>query len=971
MSPPGQFRSLITGLLSLAVLAAITIGLPLALYRFGGSPLPHHLPGWQHLIKALRSRDDGALALAAVRDISWIAWLLFTASVLGEAQAAVRGRPSPRLRLGGLQGAAAHLVALAAVTFAAPAAVALTAPATAMAAAGHAMPGSDGQRSPAGRPVVTVRAGDCLWAIAQHYLGAGDRYGEIVSLNYGRDMGNGQVFTNPALIEPGWHLQLPATAATALMPAAGMLHHLGHATSDAHFRRRHAASAQRIAQDATGRERGSRSSQPSGSGTGPGPATGPSEVAAGQHADPVPASAAERSGGSQALVFAAGALAGSVLAGSVLVSLGKLRRRQRQYRRRGRRIPLPSDPDVLAVERRLRAVAPDHPPSTLRDALAWLQAGIVASEQPLPDIIGLHVTPAAVEVLLSAPAADSPPPPYKITPGRQGMCWQLDLPAESGAAAAPSACYLLPGLFTAGATADGYLLLDLEALQVTGCDGPPELVDQVITAAATELATGQWAGWYELILVGCAELQTLGRAEHCGTLDEALDLLETRALAARSRLTGQPWPDVRDLRLSAPHDEDWGLTVLVSRTQPESGQLTRLLELAEDGPGGIAALVAGDPETADGRMAPTVLQLAPAVPQGIVANVVPLQITVRPQVLSPSEYQAIATLFATAAQEADVSPEEEPYEMYAAPPWIPQSGAAPGTAPDCDPDNLDLTDGGPTDGGLTDGNLAEESPPDGLSLAEIPSLSDGGPRRRPLRVCILGPFLVDGALEQLQPKQAELVLALALAAPAALSNSALCSMLGADPDHPKPSDAIRQVITRTRRRLGRSADGREYVIHAGNGNYLLHEDVSLDWTQFRELVRSGQPADLRAALSLVRGQPFAGCFHWWIDIPLLETVRAEVVDAAETLAEFELSAGSARAAARAARAGLTADVSAEQLWRILMRAEHAAGNLAGVTEAWRRCLDAIEDIAPDGEPHPDTSSLYHQLTTPARPNMPV
>ena len=65
-----------------------------------------------------------------------------------------------------------------------------------------------------------------------------------------------------------------------------------------------------------------------------------------------------------------------------------------------------------------------------------------------------------------------------------------------------------------------------------------------------------------------------------------------------------------------------------------------------------------------------------------------------------------------------------------------------------------------------------------------------------------------------------------------------------------------------------------------------------------------------------------------------------------------------------------AEASAEQLWRAVMRAEHAAGNLAGVTEAWRRCLDAIEDIAPGGEPHPDTAALYRQLTMTARQHAP-
>jgi DNA-binding SARP family transcriptional activator len=194
----------------------------------------------------------------------------------------------------------------------------------------------------------------------------------------------------------------------------------------------------------------------------------------------------------------------------------------------------------------------------------------------------------------------------------------------------------------------------------------------------------------------------------------------------------------------------------------------------------------------------------------------------------------------------------------------------------------------------------------------------------------------------------------------------LCAMLGADPDHPKPNAAVRQIITRTRRRLGVASDGQEYIIHAGNGQYVMHPDASLDWSRFCDLVASGRADDLRAALSLIRGQPFTGSYFWWIDIPLIETVRAEIVDAAEMLSEFELTVGLPRAAAKAARAGLLAEPSAEQLWRAVMRAEHAAGNLAGVGEAWRRCLDAIEDIAPGGEPHPDTAMLYRQLTASAR-----
>jgi hypothetical protein len=44
-----------------------------------------------------------------------------------------------------------------------------------------------------------------------------------------------------------------------------------------------------------------------------------------------------------------------------------------------------------------------------------------------------------------------------------------------------------------------------------------------------------------------------------------------------------------------------------------------------------------------------------------------------------------------------------------------------------------------------------------------------------------------------------------------------------------------------------------------------------------------------------------------------------------------------------------------------MQAEHAAGNLTGVRDAWSRCLDAIAEIAADGQPHPRTAALYREL----------
>jgi DNA-binding SARP family transcriptional activator len=1008
-----RIRDVLTGLMAIAALAAIILGLPLVLYHYGGSPLPRHLVSWHRLAAVLSGRDDGSMLLAVVRDCSWLAWLLFAVSVLAEARAAIRGDSGPKLRLGGLQSIAARLVTLAALTFAASPALTQIAsagvvsthhgaasPADAVVSTRHgaALAMRERAAAPTARPadsarqgssaatiatrLLTVRPGDCLWSIAQRYLGSGDRYPEIASLNYGRDMGDRQVFTDPWLIEPGWRLIMPGHGETASALAgqasargssgadtasgnnvsAG---HLGHASRDPYYRRRHSAagdksrtapadgSAGRIAMAASsGRLRASDIRPPA------------SGVLAGDQ------------------LTAIGAFATGALAGSILTSLNAMRHRQRLERHAGRRIALPADRDVLAAEQQLRAAESAEAPGTLRTVLACLEAAIAGAGQVLPDILGLHVTPQVLELLLSAPAAESPPAPYRISPGRQGMCWQLEIAAIGQQR--NGGCHILPGLFTAGATADGYLLLDLEALQVTGCDGPPDLVDRVISTAATELTTGQWAGWYELILVGCDELEAVGRAEHASSLDEALSLIEARRGAARSRLADRPRIDVRQLRLTSPDDEDWALTILVSRIEPSPSQLQRLIDLAEEGAGGLAALLAGDPETTAGRMAPTVLQVAPDPhePGEIIANVVPMQITVRPRVLSAADYGAISTLFRVAADTADVSQDDPAYAWCAAPPWLPQSA-------DRQPEGIPETSWlgsawGDEDGALTGSHDAlpweyasEEFPdPSGAASAcEVPvrslesavQVSGRHAVVGHLQVKVLGPFVVSGAEEPLQPKQAELVLALALSAPAGLSNSALGSLLGADPDHPKPSDTVRQIIARARRRLGLASDGREYILHTGNGNYELHPEVSLDWTEFRALAAASDADALRAAVALIRGEPFTGSYFWWIDIPLMETVRAELVDAAVMLAELELAADSPRAAARAARAGLLAEASAEQLWRVLMRAEYAAGNLAGVGEAWRSCLDSIEDVSPGGEPHPATGALYHELTSAARP----
>ena len=1006
---PGTALRGVTALLTLIILVA---GLPIVLYRLGGDPLPRHIPAWHHISALLLHRDNGTVFLGAVRDLSWIAWAAFTAAVAVEAQAALRGRRAPRLRLLGIQNAASWLVAVAALAFSSqPAAVlATTQPAAVAVSSPHPSPPAARPSPPAPPPaqasidaaaaqplapqvmsmgfyhMVTVRGGDCLWTIAQRYLGDGERYHEIVRLNLGHPMGDGQVFTDPSVVWPGWVLQLPASpgqAATAtpapsvpVPPGHGASQHRGHDTSDPRFRHPHpAASAAGPAADTAGVPAGTRSSR--------------AEPPA-RHAGTGPASAAQPRQIPPLAIFGAG-----MLAGGATVALARMRRRQRQARRLGRRIPLPVSAPVIAAEQRLRAETlpypgpepeveelyypdaadepegfgypdlesgsgafayPDpvrgtlpqpgpgpeplaQPATALRAALSQLGSGLAAGAQPMPDITAVRVHRSGLELLLASPASEPPPVPFAVPGGRQGMAWQLELPRHAPATPFPPAETgdLLPGLLTAGVAEDGgYLLIDLEYLRVTTVDGPADLADLVLSTAAAELTTSQLAGWYDLILAGFPELGAVdGRATNCVSLAEALDVIASKAVALRRRLGGADRADVRRRRLEDPDDEDWALTLLVSRTAPTTGQLAMLLDLASD-PGGIAALVPGGTDAPEGHPAPASFRVDadPARPGGMVGHVAPLHADVWPQPLTSGDYEALASLFATAADLRDVAVDEPPYDGSSWPPAPGLIGLEEPPAPDpADPDDLD--------------------------------------QRASLRIGVLGTFTVNGAPAALQPAQSQLILALALNGQDGLSNGQLCYLLGADPDHPKPSDSLRQLIVRTRRQLGRAADGREWIVHLGAGQYALHPDAKFDWADFEELSERGMQdrdrASLRDALALIRGKPFAGCYHWWLDLAFTETVRAQIVDAAEMLAELELAAGDPSASARAARTGLSGDAAAEQLWRAVMRAEHAAGNLAGVREAWSRCLDTMTEIAADGEPHPDTAALYQQLIGGGRP----
>ncbi|MHB1433454.1 MAG: AfsR/SARP family transcriptional regulator, partial [Streptosporangiaceae bacterium] len=658
----------------------------------------------------------------------------------------------------------------------------------------------------------------------------------------------------------------------------------------------------------------------------------------------------------------AGTFALGMLAGGVVSSLDRLRRRQRADRPAGHRIAVPADPDGARIERRLRAAARPGGalvrdlPTLLAVGLAEFRAAVSLAGLPLPSVVGVHLLGDSLDVLLSAPAEGPPPPPFSLTPGCAQMCWSATVPSLTDPAGSRSGpgdnADLLPGLVTVGSTDEGgNLLLDLEAMPVASCAGPVEAVDRMILTVATELAAIDRGGQRRLVLVGCDGLGVLGTTELAGDLDAAIGLLAERAAMVASRLPGARPGTVRACRAADPGDQDWGLSLLISRVPPTPEQMSRLLDLT-GGPGGIAALVPGDVRASDGRAAPAVFRLEPdPADTTVIGAAVTLPglgpdrpVTVRAKTLTVTDYRALTGVLATAAGGAD--------------------GPVSGTGRDTAPDPGTGYDPG-TAGAVGPGAAADVLPWTRLAAAPVdPALPSLVGTSNP-QVRVLGPVEIAGVATPLRPDQAELVLALAVHAPLGLTTSALGELLGPDADHPMSPDAVRLLISETGPLLGLASDGRPRILHQGSV-CALHPDVGLDWAAFSALAARGmaeEAADvLWAALNLVRGEPFGGWPSWWIDIALIETIRAEIVDVAHALARLEIRAGNAAAGCRAARAGLAAESTAEQLWRALMSAEHAAGNPAGVVAAWSSCLAAIAEIDPGADPHPDTQLLFHRLS---------
>ena len=231
------------GLVALAGVAILVVGLPAALAAWVGWPLPAEVPSLSQIGDALRDTyipDEFLVNVLAV--VCWLVWIELVASLLVEAVAYARGRKAGAVPFaGGLQRGAARLIATVALlgSLLATKGVsgsgglglrALVPPASQQPLVTMAADEATEERAAragaevgsrlAAAPTYEVQRRDTLWDIAERHLGDPFRWQEIFHLNQGRVQPDGRCLTDPDLIHAGWRLELPDDA-TGLASSPG------------------------------------------------------------------------------------------------------------------------------------------------------------------------------------------------------------------------------------------------------------------------------------------------------------------------------------------------------------------------------------------------------------------------------------------------------------------------------------------------------------------------------------------------------------------------------------------------------------------------------------------------------------------------------------------------------------------------------------------------------------------------------
>jgi len=909
-----RLRRTTAGLAALVTLVVLTGGVPIALWKLAGWPVPSSLPSLHAIAQTLsRNQIADATLIKTAASVGWIAWLQIITSTLVETIAWTRGRAAPHLRfVGAAQPTMGKLLASAVVLLASThpsngsqtarlnmrpaAAVSPQIPPAWVARADTPTPAAVIRPSETPARSYTVVRYDTLWRIAQTHLGDPLRWRELFALNCGKLQPDHRALEDPQLILPGWILTLPADA-TGGSPAPA-LHRPAPTTPSAASRpdvrsvstahAPHHASRPTLAPPATPTPHGA-----------PRPAAASTDV----HTHSGDLSAA-------APLDTALLIGGGLTAASLVVLIDRLRRVQRRRRRVGHHVG-PSDMTLDHVERQLRRAADLDGAELLDLTLRAFAAGTTACDAVPSAILAVRVGGGQVEILSETPP-EQPPTGFVTTDDAHGWITDPDLSADDLRDIGAGAAAPLPALVTLGDLDGDRLLIDIESAGTLTVDGDPQRVAGFIRRVAIELATSTWADHVDVLSVGTwdHDIAAAQRVQPFSDLDSALVELDAVARNVGDALDSAHCERTLAARVAGQPDEGWIPTILVCAEPIGPEALTRVRMITGDGGRGTGAVVCSDVRSVwHAALGDTDLHLSP------------LGLHLTPALFDPSIAVAVDELI------ADLAVVEPP----------------------------DDADSVPTDEVPTPADIIEPyvDPP-----FEV-------------EVRVLGPVEVIGSRVALARRDCvELAAYLALH-PNGASDERLITALW--PDRAPMRSTFNTTVSTTRSRLGRASDGTPHFPRnaATGGTYRLGPLVTTDFARFsarvahaRTCLPSAACETLRSAIDLVRGRPFDSTrgYEWAYSESLIAHIEATIADAAHQLAQLYLDAGDANAAIAVAVQGLVAAPADEVLYRDRMLACDLAGNPAGVESVMDELCEVVATLEPYDDLHPETLTLYERLS---------
>jgi DNA-binding SARP family transcriptional activator len=181
----------------------------------------------------------------------------------------------------------------------------------------------------------------------------------------------------------------------------------------------------------------------------------------------------------------------------------------------------------------------------------------------------------------------------------------------------------------------------------------------------------------------------------------------------------------------------------------------------------------------------------------------------------------------------------------------------------------------------------------------------------------------------------------------------LCEELWPDDDEAAASRKLQVAISSIRRVIEGPGDvirrhGDVYLLDARTGTVCDVHDFATAVAAARSLLGRGATADaeplLRRAMALYVGDllPEEGAAEWVVAIR--DQLRAAAAEAAHSLGQVLLDTGRPDEAVGVSRWGLAVDRYSDPLWRLLLGALAADGDLAGHALAATRYSDVLAEL---------------------------